>query len=164
MWFNVSSVEDGQEAWDEYQKGRYDLLLLDGDMPKMQGEEVMRLVREAGDDIAIVMYSGLPDYSLLNEGVDECIDKGTRNSQEVEWRIKTAFRRSQERKEMNRLKAPKAEKRKHSGIDSNEIHEQKRSNPKVEFVKWLRPLTLVTREGNRLVISSPPSVRGSWRG
>ena len=93
--FNVSSVEDGQEAWDEYQKGRYDLLLLDGDMPKMQGEEVMRLVREAGDDIAIVMYSGLPDYSLLNE-----------------WRIKTAFRRSQERKEMNRLKAPKAEKRK----------------------------------------------------
>ena len=46
--FNVSSVEDGQEAWDEYQKGRYDLLLLDGDMPKMQGEEVMRLVREAG--------------------------------------------------------------------------------------------------------------------
>ena len=81
--FNVSSVEDGQEAWDEYQKGRYDLLLLDGDMPKMQGEEVMRLV-----------------------------DKGTRNSQEVEWRIKTAFRRSQERKEMNRLKAPKAEKRK----------------------------------------------------
>ena len=110
--FNVSSVEDGQEAWDEDQKGRYDLLLLDGDMPKMQGEEVMRLVREAGDDIAIVMYSGLPDYSLLNEGVDECIDKGTRNSQEVEWRIKTAFRRSQERKEMNRLKAPKAEKRK----------------------------------------------------
>ena len=64
--FNVSSVEDGQEAWDEYQKGRYDLLLLDGDMPKMQGEEVMRLVREAGDDIAIVIYSGLPDYSLLN--------------------------------------------------------------------------------------------------
>ncbi len=89
--FNVSSVEDGQEAWDEYQKGRYDLLLLDGDMPKMQGEEVMRLVREAGDDIAIVIYSGLPDYSLLNEGVDECIDKGTRNSQEVEWRIKTAL-------------------------------------------------------------------------
>ena len=71
--FNVSSVEDGQEAWDEYQKGRYDLLLLDGDMPKMQGEEVMRLVREAGDDIAIVIYSGLPDYSLLNEGVDECM-------------------------------------------------------------------------------------------
>ena len=63
--FNVSSVEDGQEAWDEYQKGRYDLLLLDGDMPKMQGEEVMRLVREAGDDIAIVIYSGLPDYSVL---------------------------------------------------------------------------------------------------
>ena len=79
--FNVSSVEDGQEAWDEYQKGRYDLLLLDGDMPKMQGEEVMRLVREAGDDIAIVMYCNMPDHILLNEGVDECIDKGTRNSQ-----------------------------------------------------------------------------------
>ena len=110
--FNVSLVEDGQKAWDEYQKGCYDVLLLDGDIPKMRGEEVMRLVRETGDDIAIVMYSGLPDYSLLNEGVDECIDKGTRNSQEVEWRIKTAFRRSQERKEMNRLKAPKAEKRK----------------------------------------------------
>jgi len=109
--FNVSLVEDGQKAWDEYQKGRYDLLLLDGDMPKMRGEEVMRLVRETGDDIAIVMYSSLPDYSLLNEGVDECIDKGTHNLQELEWRIKTAFKCAQERKERNRLKAPKTERK-----------------------------------------------------
>ncbi len=42
----------------------------------MKGEEVMRRVRETGDDIAIVMHSSLLDYALLNEGVDECIDKG----------------------------------------------------------------------------------------
>ena len=73
--FNVCLAEDGQKAWDEYQKGRYDVLLLDGNMPEMTGEEVMRLVRATGDDIAIVMYSNLPDYTLLNEGADECIDK-----------------------------------------------------------------------------------------
>ncbi|MEQ2975173.1 response regulator [Butyricimonas faecihominis] len=109
--FNVSLVEDGQKAWDEYQKGCYDVLLLDGDIPKMRGEEVMRLVRETGDDIAIVMYCNMPDHILLNEGVDDCIDKGTRNLQEVECRIKKAFKRSQERKERNRLKAPKTERK-----------------------------------------------------
>ena len=63
--FNVCLAEDGQKAWDEYQKGRYDVLLLDGNMPEMTGEEVMRLVRATGDDIAIVMYSNLPDYTVL---------------------------------------------------------------------------------------------------
>ena len=63
--FNVCLAEDGQKAWEEYQKGRYDVLLLDGNMPEMTGEEVMRLVRATGDDIAIVMYSNLPDYTLL---------------------------------------------------------------------------------------------------
>ena len=71
--FNVCLAEDGQKAWDEYQKGRYDVLLLDGNMPEMTGEEVMRLVRATGDDIAIVMYSNLPDYNLLKEGANELI-------------------------------------------------------------------------------------------
>ena len=57
------------------------------------------LLYTSGDDIAIVMYSNLPDYTLLNEGADECIDKGNCYPKELEWRIKAAFRRSQERKE-----------------------------------------------------------------
>ena len=110
--FNVCLAEDGQKAWEEYQKGRYDVLLLDGNMPEMTGEEVMRLVRATGDDIAIVMYSNLPDYTLLNEGADECIDKGNCYPKELESRIKAAFRRSQERKEWKRLEVPKTEERK----------------------------------------------------
>ncbi len=108
--FNVSLAKDGQEAWDKYQKGHYDVLLLDGNMPKMTGEEVMRRVRQTGDDIAIVMYSCLPDYRLLDEGVDECINKGTYYPAELKWRIKVAFILSQERKERNRLRTPKTEK------------------------------------------------------
>lgn len=50
--FNVCLAEDGQKAWEEYQKGRYDVLLLDGNMPEMTGEEVMRLVRATGDSVS----------------------------------------------------------------------------------------------------------------
>lgn len=93
LHFKVRVAKDGQEAWEAYQKDKYDLLLLDLDMPNLTGEEVMRLVRERGDDIAIVIFSSVPDYHLLLSGADECIEKGCMEV-ELECRIKAAYERS----------------------------------------------------------------------
>ena len=93
LGFKVDVAEDGQEAWEAYQKGKYDLLLLDGQMPNKTGEEVMRLVRAQGDHIAIVIYSSMPDYNLLFDGIDECIEKGC-SPEELQQRILAAYERS----------------------------------------------------------------------
>lgn len=93
LHFKVRVAKDGQEAWEAYQKDKYDLLLLDLDMPNLTGEEVMRLVRERGDNIAIVIFSSVPDYNLLLDGADECIDKGCMDV-ELKCRIKAAYERS----------------------------------------------------------------------
>lgn len=43
---NVVMAEDGDEAWEILQKDNIDLILSDHKMPRMSGEEFLKLVRE----------------------------------------------------------------------------------------------------------------------
>ena len=73
--FDVHAVEDGIEAWDCYQKERWDIVLLDMDMPKIDGAGVIKLIRNSGGRVPIVILSGLnpDDLSVLDEdgGADD---------------------------------------------------------------------------------------------
>jgi two-component system sensor histidine kinase BarA len=44
--FNVDYVNDGEEAYEKYSKNKYDLLLLDIQMPKLTGIEVVEKIRK----------------------------------------------------------------------------------------------------------------------
>jgi two-component system, chemotaxis family, chemotaxis protein CheY len=46
---NLFYAENGQMAWDLLQRQRFGLVLLDWNMPKMSGIEVLRKVRESED-------------------------------------------------------------------------------------------------------------------
>lgn len=50
--FEVDSAEDGQDAFDKAQQGRYSLVLADVNMPNMDGITLVRELR------------GLPDYKF----------------------------------------------------------------------------------------------------
>lgn len=77
--FDVHAVEDGIEAWDCYQKERWDIVLLDMDMPKIDGAGVIKLIRNSGGRVPIVILSGLnpDDLSVLDEdgGADDFVSK-----------------------------------------------------------------------------------------
>lgn len=77
--FDVHAVEDGFEAWDCYQKERWDIVLLDMDMPKINGAGVIKLIRKSGGQVPIVILSGLnpDDLSVLDEdgGADDFVSK-----------------------------------------------------------------------------------------
>ena len=47
MGFDVVMVGDGQEAFEKYQAGKYDLIILDIQMPLMDGYQVAKAIREA---------------------------------------------------------------------------------------------------------------------
>ena len=71
---NVSEAEDGQEAIELIQKNTYDLLVLDIEMPRLDGYGVlMALKRDAAlRHLPVIVASGLSDL----EAVVRCIDLG----------------------------------------------------------------------------------------
>jgi CheY-like chemotaxis protein len=57
--FEVVLATDGQEAFDLFQAaGPFDLVLLDGDMPRLTGREVARRLRAKGFGLPMVIVSG----------------------------------------------------------------------------------------------------------
>jgi CheY-like chemotaxis protein len=61
----VTAVEDGVAAWEAYQKENFDAILLDIEMPEMDGLETCRKIREhesgSATSIPILALTGLSD-------------------------------------------------------------------------------------------------------
>jgi len=81
--YKVHAAPDGMEAWkyfnDEANAGRYDLLLTDVVMPRMDGLELTQLVRRADPYIPIAVLTSNDDQetvkSALHLGVKEYLNK-----------------------------------------------------------------------------------------
>ncbi len=56
--FSVEVAGSAQIALDKLQKAVYDLLLLDVQMPEIDGIELLRRVREQGNDVPVIVMSG----------------------------------------------------------------------------------------------------------
>ena len=65
-------AEDGQEALDRGQEGDIDLIILDVGLPSMDGFEVLRALRAAGERMPVIMLTAL---SATSDAVDE-LDAG----------------------------------------------------------------------------------------
>ena len=95
----VDCAYDGQEALDKAKEGDYDLILLDVMLPRMDGFEVCRAVREFSN-VPIVMLTAKGDdmdkIMGLEYGADDYITKPF-NILEVKARIKAILRRVRSR-------------------------------------------------------------------
>jgi len=64
--YAVTMAADGEEAMTKYRAGRFDLVMLDIDMPNVNGLEACKaLRREAGDLLPIVMVTGMDDVESV---------------------------------------------------------------------------------------------------
>ncbi len=68
MGFAVVSAENGEEAYHLYQQERPDLLLTDSNMPLVDGLDLIKQIRQGGDDLPVIMVSGRWDR---NEQIQE---------------------------------------------------------------------------------------------
>ena len=59
--YNVSTASHGDEAISELQKETFDLVLLDVKMPRMNGFEVLKFIKEKHPTTKVVMLTGLGD-------------------------------------------------------------------------------------------------------
>ncbi len=95
--FTTRLCKDGEEAWQVFQKERFDLCLLDVNMPKKNGFELARLIREQDAFTPLVFLTAnsseedkLKGFGL---GADEYITKPF-STQELLARLKAILKRS----------------------------------------------------------------------
>lgn len=73
MGFDVVGLaHDGLEGFEQFDKFRPDVTLLDVTMPNMDGVECLQKIREVDADAAVVMLSAIKDP----ETVDRCLANG----------------------------------------------------------------------------------------
>jgi len=96
----VDCAYDGEEAWQKAAANRYDMILLDLMLPKMDGMEVCQRIRDFSD-VPIVMLTAKGDdmdkILGLEYGADDYITKPF-NILEVKARIKAIMRRTGKKK------------------------------------------------------------------
>lgn len=68
--YSVDAVFDGVEALEYLENGNYDAVLLDIMMPRMDGLEVLRRLREAGNPIPVLMLTAKSEVDDKVAGLD----------------------------------------------------------------------------------------------
>jgi CheY-like chemotaxis protein len=73
LGFEVVAVADGQEAVDlfEMERARFDLVLLDLTMPRMDGREAFRALRTLRPGIPVILYSGYSEHESLKDALGQ---------------------------------------------------------------------------------------------
>ena len=95
--FTVSLAENGEEALEALEREHIDLIVLDIMMPKMDGYEFTRTLREARSDLPILMISAkqLPEdrHQGFLVGTDDYMTKPL-DTEELVLRIRALLRRA----------------------------------------------------------------------
>jgi two-component system sensor histidine kinase and response regulator WspE len=87
LGYDVAVAVDGMDAWNQLRAGRFDMLVTDIDMPRMNGIELVRLVRADGRfahlPIAVVSYKDREEdrRAGLDAGANAYLTKGSFHDQ-----------------------------------------------------------------------------------
>ena len=77
---SVDIAYDGQEGFEQYSKNIYDLVLLDLEIPKLSGEELLIKIRNINPYINIIVYTNHAEFGdikkLVNLGINGYVNKG----------------------------------------------------------------------------------------
>ena len=65
--YDVLVANNGEEGWEKFQQGSYDLVVCDMMMPKMLGIEVLRRIREKVPTQKVIMLTGVKEQTMVDK-------------------------------------------------------------------------------------------------
>jgi DNA-binding NtrC family response regulator len=65
--FDVNVASDGQQAWEALLHEPYDLLVTDDQMPRLTGTELLYRIREADNNLPVIIVSGTSPVERLRD-------------------------------------------------------------------------------------------------
>jgi CheY-like chemotaxis protein len=110
----ITTATNGEEAFDAFSKGKFDLLVTDFLMPKMSGVDLIRRVRPLHPNLGIILLSGFADALGLDPqstGADIVINKGANEVATLQRSVSRLLARHVARKPLNTQKAGPAKSR-----------------------------------------------------
>ena len=95
--FNVETAEDGVSAVDKFKTHHYDVILMDIVMPRMNGVEAFRRIREICPDARVILMTAYSEDELiraaLDEGAQQVVHKPLRIDRMIELLREVALNR-----------------------------------------------------------------------
>lgn len=95
--YHILEAGNGEEALSVYENNHVDLMIVDVMMPKMNGYELLRSLRQIGDMTPAIMLTAMNTFAHKKEGfaagVDDYMTKPI-DYEELIWRIEAILRRS----------------------------------------------------------------------
>ena len=73
--FEITSVLSAEEALAELAKERFDVIISDFRMPRMDGLEFLEEVRNMGEYIPFVLFSGMAEPEVVTEALEKGADR-----------------------------------------------------------------------------------------
>jgi CheY-like chemotaxis protein len=67
LGYSITTATQGQEALERFAGGKFDLVITDYKMPKMNGLELIRRIREQAGGVPIILISGYAEALGLTE-------------------------------------------------------------------------------------------------
>ena len=95
--YNVLEASNGEEALEVMDSNKIDLMIVDIMMPKMNGYEFVKEVRDSDDQTPIIMLTAMNTFNHKKEGFQNGIDDYMTKPvdyEELKWRISALLRRS----------------------------------------------------------------------
>lgn len=71
LGYTTDAALDGETALDLYFENQYDLVVLDLNLPKLDGMEVLKAIREENTDLPVLILSARSEITDKIEGLDE---------------------------------------------------------------------------------------------
>ncbi len=105
--FDVTAVYDGDEANEVIYENKFDLFLLDVNVPSMNGFELLKTVRENGNTTPAIFITSLNSMNSLEEGFESGCDDYIRKPFELKellLRVQTIIKREFSNKKESVLK------------------------------------------------------------
>ena len=66
----IAAVSDGQKAWDTYQRNHPEVVITDIRMPKLDGIELIKRIRQESSTCKIIIITCIEDFHVLSRSLD----------------------------------------------------------------------------------------------